>query len=88
MSKKGVKVWKYKNLDYFCSRFERSEFIETVGYRTAKVGSLVGKEISVFGTTKRFEKKFRKNFKKSLAETKIELPLQPLWKRSDVQVTR
>jgi len=35
-------------------------FIETVGYRTAKVEPLVGKEISIFGATKRFEKKVSK----------------------------
>ena len=71
MYKKGAKVWKYKNLVYFCSRFERSEFIETMGNRTAKAGPIVGKEISVFGTTKRFEKKSFEKTLKSIWQKQI-----------------
>jgi hypothetical protein len=36
MSKKGVKVWKYKNLAYFCSRFERSDVHRKNGIRNGR----------------------------------------------------
>ncbi|KJF41615.1 hypothetical protein LH29_24570 [Draconibacterium sediminis] len=65
MSKKGVKVWKYKNLDYFCSRFERSDVHRNGGIQNGK-GRVVSWE-GDFGLWN--GETVRKNFKKYLAET-------------------